>query len=105
MVVSDGPGSKGDPLWVCVSGRGTRWQLGPGGVTPPGEDTVPVLCYGGVTSLCLLVSSESGPGGWGTVSLAHRPREDRIGTIWLVTSVWTHLVTEDVCPEKVSIYK
>lgn len=26
-----------------------------------------------------LVSSESGPGKWGTVSLAHRPREGRLG--------------------------
>lgn len=41
------------------------------------------LCNGGVTSLCPHLvrdaSGLSGPGCWGTVSLAHRLREDRLG--------------------------
>lgn len=45
------------------------------------QERTQYLYYALVVSLLFasyLVSSESGPGGWGTVSLAHRPREDRI---------------------------
>lgn len=67
-------------LWICVSeAHDGNWDLDVS--HPPNEDGVCAM----VVSLLFasyLVSSKSGPSGpgrWGTVSLAHRPREGRLG--------------------------